>query len=82
MKTLLHSFRLLTAVCLILCAASAMAQVESVDSSRFEVNVLASGLIQPMELAVAPDGRVFFIELAGKLKMYDRPRNRFRWSVN
>ncbi len=36
-----------------------------VDSSRFETTVLASGLIQPMELAVAPDGTVFFIELNG-----------------
>ena len=41
---------------------------EPVDSSRFEATVLASGLIQPMELAVAPDGTVFFIELNGKLK--------------
>ncbi|MFO0872324.1 MAG: PQQ-dependent sugar dehydrogenase, partial [Pirellulales bacterium] len=41
-----------------------------VDSSRFEWNVLASGLVQPMELAVAPDGTVYFIELAGKLKAF------------
>ncbi len=40
----------------------------TVDSSRFEVTVLATGLIQPMELAVAPDGTIFFIELNGKLK--------------
>ncbi|MBL8815541.1 MAG: PQQ-dependent sugar dehydrogenase [Planctomyces sp.] len=47
------------------------AEDSTVDSSRFEVNVLATGLVQPMELAVAPDGKVFFIEIAGKLKMYD-----------
>lgn len=43
----------------------------AVDPSRFELNVLATGLKQPMELAVAPDGTVFFIELSGKLKTFD-----------
>lgn len=43
----------------------------AVDPSRFEVTVLASGLKQPMELAVAPDGTVYFLELDGKLKAYD-----------
>ncbi len=41
---------------------------QTVDSSRFEITQLASGLIQPMELAVAPDGTVFFIEVNGNLK--------------
>ena len=40
----------------------------AVDPSRFEVVVLATGLTQPMELAVAADGTVYFIELGGKLK--------------
>ncbi len=40
----------------------------SVDQSRFEATVLATGLIQPMELAVAPDGTIYFVELNGKLK--------------
>ncbi len=43
----------------------------TIDPSRFEVTVLASGLMRPMELAVAPDGKVFFLELDGKLKQYD-----------
>ena len=43
----------------------------AVDASRFEVAVLATGLKQPMELSVAPDGTVYFIELDGKLKAYD-----------
>ncbi|HEY0985160.1 PQQ-dependent sugar dehydrogenase [Schlesneria sp.] len=42
-----------------------------VDQSRFEVTVLATGLVQPMELAVARDGAVYFIELGGKLKVLD-----------
>lgn len=41
------------------------------DPSRLEVTTLATGLIQPMELAVANDGRVFYIEINGKLKVYD-----------
>jgi type 1 glutamine amidotransferase len=33
--------------------------------------VEGSQLVDPMELAVAPDGRVFFIERAGAVKVYD-----------
>lgn len=43
----------------------------AVDPDRFEVRVLATGLIQPMELSLAGDGTVYFIELAGKLKSID-----------
>ena len=42
---------------------------EPVDPTRFEVNVLTTGLNQPMELEVAPDGSVYFIELGGKLRV-------------
>ncbi|MEI6541849.1 MAG: PQQ-dependent sugar dehydrogenase, partial [Planctomycetota bacterium] len=42
---------------------------EPVDPSRFEVTLLTAGLTQPMELEVAPDGSVYFIELGGKLKV-------------
>ncbi len=45
---------------------------EPVDFSRFEATTLANGLIQPMELAVAPDGTVFFIELSGLVRSIDR----------
>jgi cytochrome c len=44
--------------------------VSAVDPSRFEMTVLTSGLVQPMEIAVAPDGVVYWIELAGLLKAY------------
>ncbi len=36
---------------------------------RFTVETLATGLVQPMELEVAPDGRVFINELNGKLRI-------------
>lgn len=37
---------------------------------RFKVEVLAEGMPQPMELEVAPDGRIFFNEIGGSLKIY------------
>jgi cytochrome c len=37
---------------------------------RFKVEVLAQGMPQPMELEVAPDGRIFFNEIGGKLKIW------------
>lgn len=46
-----------------------------VDPTRFEVSVLATGLIQPMEVEVAPDGTIYFIELAGLLKKLDPKTN-------
>ncbi|WP_237587035.1 PQQ-dependent sugar dehydrogenase [Pontibacter russatus] len=39
--------------------------------SRFTKVVLSDDLNEPMELAVAPDERVFFIERAGNFYMYD-----------
>lgn len=38
------------------------------EPARFEKTILATGLIQPMEMAIAPDGTIFLIELAGKIK--------------
>ncbi|MDO8629917.1 MAG: PQQ-dependent sugar dehydrogenase, partial [Phycisphaerales bacterium] len=37
---------------------------------RFEVEVLTENIPLPMELELAPDGRIFFNELGGKLKIY------------
>ncbi|MFN6127475.1 MAG: PQQ-dependent sugar dehydrogenase [Planctomycetota bacterium] len=42
-----------------------------VDMDRFEKTVLATGLIQPMEMALAPNGTIFLIELAGNIKAID-----------
>jgi cytochrome c len=41
------------------------------EENRFVKNVLSEDLNEPMELAVAPDGRVFFIERAGKFYVYE-----------
>ena len=37
---------------------------------RFKVETLFEGIPQPMELEIAPDGRIFFNEYGGKLKIY------------
>lgn len=47
-----------------------LALQEPSDWDRFEVVELTSGLDRPLELAVAPDGRVFFIELSGRLAFW------------
>ncbi|MFW6725107.1 ThuA domain-containing protein [Streptomyces sp. MAR4 CNY-716] len=39
--------------------------------SSFEKVALDDNTANPMELAVAPDGRVFYVELAGTVKIYD-----------
>lgn len=59
---------------LFLAAAAQVAGTPPAED-RFEVVELARALDRPLELAVAPDGRVFFIELAGSLKVW-RPATR------
>lgn len=44
---------------------------EQSDPNRFEKVTIATGLVQPMQMAIAPDGRIFLIELAGNLKLID-----------
>jgi cytochrome c len=39
------------------------------DDARYKIDVLAEDLPQPMELQLAPDGRIFFIEIGGKVKI-------------
>lgn len=56
-------------------ARTSLAEDSAVDPNRFEVTVIASGLKQPMEMATAADGTVYFIELDGKLKAID-PKTR------
>src|SRR5688500_15321967 len=41
---------------------------EEVEDYRFKVEKLAGGMPQPMELEIAPDGRIFFNEYGGRLK--------------
>ena len=54
------------------CPISGRAQ--ELDPSRFEKTIVSSHLIQPMEMALAADGKIFLIELAGIIKTID-PKN-------
>ncbi len=45
--------------------------VKAPEDNRFTKTVLSDDLNEPMELTVAPDGRVFFTERSGKFYMYD-----------
>jgi cytochrome c len=40
-------------------------------AARLHKVTLASALLDPMELAVAPDGRVFYVERGGRVLVYD-----------
>ncbi len=53
----------------------AAAADESFDPNRFEVTVLATGMKRPMEMDIAPDGTIYFIELEGQLRAYS-PKTR------
>ena len=59
---------------LILVAAGSIAASRAAPAApsdyRFRVEVLAEDLPQPMELEVAPDGRIFLNEINGKLKIF------------
>jgi cytochrome c len=43
--------------------------VTPIEDFRFKIDVLAEGMAQPMELELAPDGRIFFNEIGGKLRI-------------
>ncbi len=45
--------------------------VKAPEDNRFTKTVLTNDLNEPMELAVAPDGRVFFTEREGKFYVYE-----------
>ena len=73
----------LTAAAGLLCggafgSGAARGDTPAVDPSRFELTVLATGLRQPMEVCVGPDGVVYFIELGGKLWAIDPPAGKPR----
>jgi len=54
-----------------LAAHVASAQQTAPPDYRFQFEVLAENLPQPMTMTEAPDGRIFFIEIAGKVKAFD-----------
>lgn len=45
--------------------------VRTPEENRFVKTVLSNDLNEPMELSVAPDGRVFFVERGGKFYQFD-----------
>jgi len=45
--------------------------VKKPEDNRFTKTILSDDLNEPMELAVAPDGRVFFIERAGNFYVFN-----------
>lgn len=51
--------------------APAAEENEPLDLNRFEKTTVLTDLIQPMELDIAPDGRIFLIELQGLVKLFD-----------
>jgi len=61
-----------------ICAFSLTAALQAQpvpDDFRFKTETLVQGMEQPMEIEVAPDGRVFYNEIGGKLSVY-RPVTR------
>ena len=56
----------------LLAAVSCLACVQAAvpPDYRFKVETIASGMAQPMELELAPDGRIFFNEISGKLRVW------------
>ena len=44
---------------------------EDFDPIRFEPTTVAVDLVRPMEFDIAPDGKIFLIELAGEIKRID-----------
>lgn len=44
--------------------------IKTPEENRFTKTILSNDLNEPMELAVAPDGRVFFAERSGNLYVY------------
>ena len=64
------------------CAAAVLLALSSLHAEetappdyRFHFEVLAENLPQPMTMQEAPDGRIFFHEIAGKVKVFD-PRSK------
>lgn len=62
-----------TVVCCFSGAAGAITPAPT--DYRFKAETLAEGVPQPMQLEIAPDGRIFFIEIAGKVRIY-KPADR------
>lgn len=64
------------AIFFLLIARITTAFSQAPDENRFEKQVLAENLNEPLELAVLPDERVLFIERHGLIKMFDPKTNK------
>jgi cytochrome c len=51
-------------------ATCAAAPGDAPKDYRYKVETLIEGMPQPMQLQIAPDGRIFFIEIQGKVKIF------------
>jgi cytochrome c len=60
---------------IVVCSGNRLNADEPVEDFRFKVEVLATGMEQPLQLKLAPDGRIFFNELKGSLKIW-KPNTR------
>ena len=60
-----------TLICFLLFAPLHQSAHAQDEQDRFQKIVLSTGLNEPMELAVLPDGRVLFVERVGGIKLYD-----------
>jgi cytochrome c len=67
---LLRRFHDTLAVLGLLTSLSLTQAAEPPPDYRFKAETLATGMAQPLELEVAPDGRIFFNELSGKLRIW------------
>ncbi|MEK6249394.1 MAG: PQQ-dependent sugar dehydrogenase, partial [Planctomycetales bacterium] len=66
----LLSFSFFFAGLLLVSSAFAQDTKEVVDPARFEKEVILSGALDPMQFEVLADGRIYFIEITGRLKYY------------
>ena len=64
------SSRILPALLAASVTTSSLLSAEAPLDYRFKVETLAEGMAQPMEMEMAPDGRIFFNEIGGKLRIF------------
>ena len=67
----LHLVTRFHAVLFSVVASASFTYSENFDPIRFEPTTIAVDLARPMEFDIAPDGKVFLIELAGEIKLID-----------
>ena len=64
-----HALRFVAAMIVVFVFAFAARAAEVPPDYRYKIEVLATGMPQPLLLQLAPDGRIFFNELRGVLKI-------------